>query len=74
MRSPVDDSVIARVRQATEADYDRVVAAAAKAFEAWRDVPAPKRGEIVRQIAEELRRNKGALARLVTLEMGKIEV
>jgi aldehyde dehydrogenase (NAD+) len=70
--SPVDGTVIARVRQATEADYDEVVGRAVSAFERWRTVPAPKRGEIVRQIGLALRDKKDALGKLVTLEMGKI--
>lgn len=57
---------------ATPADYEKVVAAAQAAFPVWRKMPAPKRGEIVRQIGEELRRHKEALGQLVTLEMGKI--
>jgi aldehyde dehydrogenase (NAD+) len=52
--------------------YERVVGVAQKAFEGWKMVPAPKRGDIVRQIGDELRKAKEALARLVTLETGKI--
>jgi aldehyde dehydrogenase (NAD+) len=74
VRTPIDGSVVARVRQASEADYERAVSAAHKAFDAWRVVPAPKRGEVVREIGEELRRLKEPLGRLVTLEMGKIAV
>jgi aldehyde dehydrogenase (NAD+) len=70
--SPHDGSVIARVRRATLADYDKAVAAAVKAFPRWRDTPAPKRGEVVRQIAEVLREKQEALGSLVSLEMGKI--
>ena len=55
------------------ADYERVMAARAAAFAAWRDVPAPRRGEVVRQIGDALREKKDALGRLVTLEMGKIK-
>jgi aldehyde dehydrogenase (NAD+) len=69
--SPVDGKLIAGVRQAAWADYDRLIAAARHAFHAWRDVPAPKRGEIVRQIGNELRKYKEPLGKLVTLEMGK---
>ncbi|MFN7992463.1 MAG: aldehyde dehydrogenase family protein [Bryobacteraceae bacterium] len=70
--NPADGSVIARVRMAGREDYDRVTAAAAEAFLEWRMIPAPKRGEIVREFADELRRCKADLGALVTLEMGKI--
>src|SRR5208337_693316 len=56
----------------SEADYNTVVGQAIKAFEFWRALPAPKRGEIVRQLAVALREKKDALGRLVSLEMGKI--
>src|SRR5882672_4889384 len=71
-RSPIDGSVLGRVRQATPADYERTVAAAHQAFLAWRDVPAPKRGEVVRQLGSALREKKTELGRLVSLEAGKI--
>jgi len=70
--NPADGSVIARVRMGAREDYERVVASAAAAFREWRMVPAPKRGEIVRELGEELRRAKADLGALVTLEMGKI--
>lgn len=57
---------------ASHAEYDRVVKAAADAFPVWRMMPAPKRGEIVRQIGDELRKYKEPLGRLVSAEMGKI--
>ena len=69
---PATGQVLARVRQATEADYERVVKAAHEAFQKWRVVPAPQRGQIVREIGDELRRHKEDLGALVTLEMGKI--
>ena len=72
VRSPADGKVLARVRQATDADYDRVVEAAEKVFHAWRLVPAPQRGQIVREIGDELRKHKDDLGALVSLEMGKI--
>ena len=53
-------------------DYERVVRAADAAFHTWRMMPAPKRGEVVRLIGDELRRNKEPLGRLVSIEMGKI--
>ncbi len=70
--NPADGSVIARVRMAGRDDYERIAARAAAAFLEWRMIPAPKRGEIVRQMAEELRRFKSDLGALVTMEMGKI--
>jgi aldehyde dehydrogenase (NAD+) len=69
--SPVDGKLIASVFSATEKDYQKVVNTATEAFKIWRNVPAPKRGEIVRQIGEELRREKDSLGRLVSYEMGK---
>jgi aldehyde dehydrogenase (NAD+) len=70
--NPADGSTIARVALAGADDYDRVVRDSAAAFASWRLVPAPKRGEIVREIANELRTYKTALGTLVSLEMGKI--
>ena len=70
--SPVDGSLLGRVRQASPADYERTAAAAQAAFLAWRDLPAPKRGEVVRRYGEALRGLKADLGRLVSLEAGKI--
>ena len=72
IHSPIDGQLIARVKFASEQEYEKCVQAAQEAFEIWRNVPAPKRGEIVRQIGEELRKNKETLGWLVSLEMGKI--
>ncbi len=72
VHSPTTGELLAKVEQASEADYNAVVAQAMKAFEFWRALPAPKRGEIVRQFAVALREKKDALGRLVSLEMGKI--
>jgi aldehyde dehydrogenase (NAD+) len=69
--TPVDGSAIASVRKAGLEDFDRVVSVASKAFLHWRTVPAPQRGEIVRQIGLELREYKDPLGRLVSWEMGK---
>ena len=69
--SPVDGKKIASVKFATDSDYNHVVETAAKAFKNWRTVPAPKRGEIVREIGESLRANKHELGALVSYEMGK---
>ena len=71
--SPIDGNRLASVRQVTEQEYDTVVGRAREAFAGWRSVPAPRRGEIVRQIGERLRSAKSDLGRLVTLEMGKIQ-
>ncbi|MEO6711530.1 MAG: aldehyde dehydrogenase family protein [Planctomycetota bacterium] len=70
--SPASGELIARIRQATPAEYDSCVGEAQAAFLRWREVPAPRRGEIVRRMGERLREKKDALGRLVTLEMGKI--
>jgi aldehyde dehydrogenase (NAD+) len=70
--NPSDDKPLGAVRQATAGDYERVVAEACRAFETWRMVPAPARGELVRDLGNELRRHKDALGRLVSLEAGKI--
>ena len=68
--SPIDGSVIGAVHSSGE--IDAVLARAAAAFLQWRSVPAPKRGELVRLLGEELRAHKDALARLVTIEAGKV--
>ncbi|MBI4893093.1 MAG: aldehyde dehydrogenase family protein [Acidobacteria bacterium] len=70
--NPATGEVLARVQMATAEDYEAVVAETAATFERWRMLPAPKRGEIVRQIGEELRLYKDDLGALVSLEMGKI--
>lgn len=70
--SPIDGNLIGSIKQATEKDYDKVVSKATAAFIEWRKIPAPKRGEIVRQIGEALRENKESLGKLVSYEMGKI--
>jgi len=69
--SPVDGKLIAKVYQASENDYDLVVEKSIEAFKFWRTVPAPKRGDIVRQIGLKLRACKEHLGRLVSYEMGK---
>jgi aldehyde dehydrogenase (NAD+) len=72
VHSPASGELLAKVEQASEADYNAVVGQAIKAFEFWRALPAPRRGEIVRQFGIALRQKKNALGRLVSLEMGKI--
>ena len=70
--SPIDGGRIGSVAEASPAEVDAACAAAQAAFLAWRSVPAPRRGELVRLLGEELRAAKQPLARLVTLEAGKI--
>ncbi len=70
--SPIDGKILAKVRQADPAAYEKVVQKAAAAFLQWRDVPAPKRGEVVRQIGAAFRERKKDLGALISLEMGKI--
>ncbi len=69
--SPVDGKDIASVTQTTPEEYEQVVQTAAEAFKVWRVMPAPQRGEVVRQFNEELRRLKEPLGKLVSYEMGK---
>ncbi len=69
--SPVDGELIATVNAATPEDYETVIKTAEAAFKEWRMVPAPKRGEVVRQIGDELRKYKNELGMLVSYEMGK---
>src|ERR1035438_6068217 len=66
--SPNDGRVLATVRTATEAEYERTARRAQEAFRQWQLVPAPKRGEIIRQLGNALREAKSDLGRLVTLE------
>lgn len=70
--SPIDGQCIASVRQVTASELERITARAQEAFLAWREVPAPKRGELVRRLGNALRDVKADLGALVTLEMGKI--
>lgn len=69
--SPADGECLASVYRPSKADCEHVIKAAHDAFLSWRNVPAPKRGELVRAIGEELRNHKDALGSLVSLEMGK---
>src|SRR5262245_28612406 len=70
--NPATGRPIARVVSAAAGDYDRVVDDARRAFQGWRSVPPPARGEVVRQVGEALRQRKADLGLLVTLETGKI--
>jgi len=69
--NPTDGQLIATTTLCTVEDYREAVAAAKEAFKVWRKVPAPKRGEIVRQMGDAFRQHKNALGKLVSLEMGK---
>jgi len=69
--SPVDGEFIGSVSKTTRDEYDAVITKAQEAFKVWRTMPAPKRGEIVRQYGNELRKYKDELGRLVSYEMGK---
>ena len=69
--SPVDGVLIAKVKTTTKEDYEQVMNTAADAFKKWRNIPAPQRGEIVRQFGEKLRELKEPLGKLVSYEMGK---
>src|SRR4051794_4752381 len=70
--SPIDGSLLARVTQASSTDYEKASTAAHEAFLAWRDLPAPKRGDVIRRYGEALRGLKKELGQLVSLEAGKI--
>src|SRR5438445_374253 len=72
VRSPITDEVIAHAPDTAPEDVGAAIAAAHAAFLAWRSVPAPRRGELVRLLGQELRASKTDLGRLVTLEAGKI--
>jgi aldehyde dehydrogenase (NAD+) len=69
--SPVDGKLIGKVSQTTREEYEQVMATAQEAFKTWRMMPAPARGEVVRQYGLKLREHKDALGRLVSYEMGK---
>lgn len=71
--NPSTGDVIASVRSTSPAEYDKIVTMAQESFLTWRSIPAPIRGEAVRNIANGLRRKKDALGSLVTIEMGKIK-
>ena len=72
VRSPIDGVEIARIRETPLSDMPAVIARAKSAFGSWREVPPPRRGELVRLLGEELRAAKEALGAVVTLEAGKI--
>lgn len=70
--APSTGAAIAEVRTATLAEYQQVIASAQRSFATWRRLPAPARGQVIREIAEVLRQHKDDLGRLIALEMGKI--
>jgi len=70
--SPINASVIAKVALASKEDYEHVVKVAQESFLKWRMTPAPVRGQVVREVGDELRKLKEPLGKLITLEMGKI--
>jgi aldehyde dehydrogenase (NAD+) len=71
--NPSTGKEIASVYQCSEADYDQIMNESIESFKEWRMVPAPIRGQLVREMAEELRKKKDLLGSLVALEMGKIK-
>mgnify|MGYP001394317930 CR=1 FL=1 len=71
--NPTNGKLIAKVYKCSENDYDTVIKKSSEAFDEWRMIPAPKRGELIRLMANALRENKDLLGSLVALEMGKIK-
>src|SRR3989337_1747938 len=71
--NPATGALLGRVRSATAADYERILVSSRRVFDQWKIVPAPKRGEAIRWVANELRAHKSALGSLVALEVGKIK-
>src|SRR5687768_16626498 len=69
--NPATEKLIAKVCRAGNEDYEKIAQAAQTAFTQWRQVPAPRRGELIRQIGQALREHKDQLRTLVALEMGK---
>ncbi|WP_304201045.1 aldehyde dehydrogenase family protein [Flavobacterium alvei] len=69
--SPVDGKLIASVKTTSESDYEKVMKTATDAFKTFKLIPAPQRGDMVRQFGDKLRKNKEALGKLVSYEMGK---
>jgi aldehyde dehydrogenase (NAD+) len=70
--SPIDLQLLGKIRCASVDDYEKIIARATEAFQTWRMIPAPMRGEIVRQIGEVLRDHRKSLAEIISLEVGKI--
>ena len=72
VRTPIDGAEVARIAETALSDMPSIIADSQAAFKAWRDIPAPRRGELVRLLGEELRVSKAELGAVVTLEAGKI--
>ena len=72
VRSPIDGKVIGQVRHTSGREIEGLILSAGQAFETWRTVPGPRRGELVRLLGEQLRQEKEQLASWITLEAGKI--
>jgi aldehyde dehydrogenase (NAD+) len=72
VRSPIDGAELAKIHETDPADMVKVISKSQAAFRSWRELPAPRRGELIRLLGEELRASKEALGALVTLEVGKI--
>ena len=71
--NPTDNQLLAKVNKCNENDYEMIIKESSKAFEKWRMVPAPIRGQLILEMANELRDKKDLLGNLVALEMGKIK-
>ncbi len=71
-RTPIDGSPLAKVALATREDYEKALKMALEAFREWSDIPAPERGQVIREIVDEVRKEKKMLGKLITLEVGKI--
>jgi aldehyde dehydrogenase (NAD+) len=70
--SPINGSTIAQVKQTTKSEYEQIVSKLKKEQKLWKNIPAPRRGELIRIFGEELRKSKSSLGKLVTIETGKI--
>ncbi|HLH85944.1 MAG TPA: aldehyde dehydrogenase family protein [Thermoplasmataceae archaeon] len=69
--SPIDGEAISKIRLCSREDYEKIVSATRKAFEEWQEIPAPKRGTVIKALGDKLVKSKEDLGRLVTLEIGK---
>ena len=71
--TPVDGTLIAKVKQCNPGDYENIMQTSSEVFKKWRMEPAPKRGEVVRKLANAFRKHKTSLGKLISWEMGKIQ-
>lgn len=71
--TPVDGTLIAKIKQCNSGDYENIMQRSSEIFKKWRMEPAPKRGEVVRNLANAFRKHKVALGKLISWEMGKIQ-